>query len=397
MNREQRIISALVSNRSAFDSVSAIIAEDDFTDEGWIVVARVVDYYKTDEQATHVDKGWLIDSIAHDYPKHRDVFEETVVSLGEVSIPNIITEFRTLKKEAAGTSLAQCLLNKDGNAIEKYLEKYNHYFELERTEEDAEIFRGEDIESLLESVQPDNLIKIHPLSLNDRLGGGVVPGTQIAIYAPTEVGKSLLAVNMACGLLHDGRAVLYCGNEDPARMMLLRVYSRLTGMTREELLKEPARAREIAAENGYGNLTFYDMAPGSVFDVKRAIERYEPEVVFVDQMANMETSANFTKVEKNEYLAIKFRELAKRYSLVTVIVHQASDSAYGNLIVEKNDMYFSNVGVQGQMDVMIGIGMDQAFEQQDKRMLCLTKNKIGANHDSYPVYVKPELSKVIDI
>ena len=397
MNREQRILAALIEHRPAYDCVSAIIAEEDFSDESWMVVEKVQEYYTTDEAAAAVDKGWLIDSLGHDYPKHRAVFEDIVVSLGTVSIPNIISEFRTLKREAAGTALAQALLDKSSTSIDKYLEKYNHYYELERTDEDAEIFVEEDIEALLDAVKPDNLIHVHPQGLNTRLGGGVIPGTQMAIYAPTEVGKSLVAINMAAGFLHDGRKVLYCGNEDPARMMLLRFYSRLTGMTREDLLANPAAARVAASSNGYGNLVFYEMSPGSIFDIKRAIERYEPEIVVVDQMANMETHANFTKVEKNEYLAMQLRAIAKKYQVVTIIVHQASDSAYGNLVVEKNDMYFSNVGVQGQMDVMIGIGMDDAFEQQNKRMICLTKNKIGANHDSFPVVVKPELSKVIDL
>jgi hypothetical protein len=111
----------------------------------------------------------------------------------------------------------------------------------------------------------------------------------------------------------------------------------------------------------------------------------------------METRAMFTKVEKNEYLALKIRSIAKQYGLVSIIVHQASDSAYGKLGIEKNDMYYSNVGVQGQMDIMIGIGMDDTYEQQNKRMLCLTKNKISSDHSHIPVIIDPHLSKVLSI
>ena len=397
MSVETRILSAVVAARSAYDYVSPIMAEEDFSDTGWIIMRQLKEYYDVDPAAESVDKGWLCDSLHAAYPKHGDMLEGIVRGLSEVSVPNIVAEFRRLKRERAGSALAQSLIQQDSSAIEKYLEKYTYYCEQEQQDDDAEFFVDTDLEGILESVSSENLIKVYPESLNEKLDGGVVPGTQMAVYAPTEVGKSLVTINMACGFIHEGRKVLYCGNEDPARMMLMRVYSRLSGMDRAALLADPALARQRAIDNGFRNLIFYDMAPGSLLDIRRAVERYKPEVLIVDQMANMETRANFTKVEKNEYLASKLRSLAKDEGLVNIIVHQASDSAYGKLVLEKNDMYFSNVGVQGQMDVMIGIGMDDSFDQQDKRMLCLTKNKISANHESFPVMVNPKLSKVMSI
>jgi len=48
------------------------------------------------------------------------------------------------------------------------------------------------------------------------------------------------------------------------------------------------------------------------------------------------------------------------------------------------------------MDVMIGIGMDDAYHAQNRRMYCLTKNKISSDHSNWPVIVNPKLSKVYD-
>ena len=151
--------------------------------------------------------------------------------------------------------------------------------------------------------------------------------------------------------------------------------------------------RRKAVENGYGNLIFKEMQPGSVREVRAMVEKYEPHVVIVDQMANMEAKAQ-SKVEKNERLASALRSVAKKYNVVMGIVHQASDDAYGKNILEKNHMYYSNVGVQGQMDLMIGIGMDASYEQQNLRMLCLTKNKLGGQHAALPVRVNPALSAI---
>lgn len=201
---------------------------------------------------------------------------------------------------------------------------------------------------------------------------------------------------MTCGFLRQGLKVLYLGNEDPAAAMLQRFYSNMSGMDRAAMLANPLKAKRAAMDNGFGNLIFYDATPGSIYDVNKKLDQYEPDIMVIDQMANMDTKATYTKVEKNEILASKLRSIAKKRDIVSMIIHQGSDSAYGKLVLEKNDMYFTNVGVQGQMDLMIGIGMDDAYHAQDRRMLCLTKNKINSNHANIPVKFHPLTSQVFD-
>ncbi len=394
----KEILSALIHDRAVFDTLEPIMdIEDDFSEQGQVIATKIHEYYSNDENAENVDRDFLIDQIKQDMPKHYELFEGIICTLNEVSIPNAMAEFRKLKLDSSGQHLAEAILSKDRTRIDAYLEKYSFYRDMEEADAEAEVFVGADLDEVLQAFERDNLIEVYPSSLNEELGGGLVRGTQVAIYAPTETGKSMLSINIACGILHQGYKVLYCGNEDPAYSMLARFYARLSGMTRDEMALDRATARKRAYQNGYQNLIFYDMAPGSIFDINRMIERYEPDVIVVDQMANMETKGSYSKVEKNEHLALRLRSLAKKHDIVSIIVHQASDSAYGKIHVEKNDMYYSNVGVQGQMDVMIGIGMDDMYEQQNKRMLCLTKNKISSKHSHIPVVVEPLLSKVSNI
>jgi hypothetical protein len=111
-------------------------------------------------------------------------------------------------------------------------------------------------------------------------------------------------------------------------------------------------------------------------------------------MANM-SFANATKVEKNEELSIGLRQIAKKYNVASVIVHQADNDAHGKLVLDKSNMHFSNIGVQGQMDVMIGMGMDAQGEQSGRRMLTLCKNKNNGNHANIPIQVNAALSQVV--
>lgn len=380
----------MLSSREAYSNIVGIRDESDFSEQGWVLVEEIDGFYDNDGEASYIDRDTIKDIIARKYPKLSKIINTVIDNLEDVSIANVTSEYIDLKKEALEHTIADRMLA--GDDYSDLLERLMAVDVLEEHEEST-VFIGADIDDILSATSPDNLIRIHPPSLNERLDGGLVPGSQTAIYAPTEVGKSLLSINACCGFLEDGHHVLYCGNEDPSKSMLLRIYNRLTGMTKEEIRANPLEARQRAVEAGYNNLIFKEMTPGSLREVRTLIEKYKPAVVFIDQMANMECRSS-SKVEKNEILACGLRAMAKKYQVAMVIVHQASDDAYGKNILEKNHMYYSNVGVQGQMDVMIGIGMDASYEQQDLRMLCLTKNKLSGNHENFPVQFNPALSRV---
>lgn len=390
MNREHRILSAIMTERESYNRIAGIIEENDFSEQGWLLVSEIIGFYETDASASYIDRDTIKDIIVRKFPKASKIINAVVDNLEDVSVENATKEYIELKKEALEHTIAEKMLQRED--YRDLLERLLAVDVIEEHEEST-VFINTDIDEILSATSPDNLIRVHPLCLNERLDGGLVPGSQVAIYAPTEVGKSMVSINMACGFLQDGRRVLYCGNEDPSKSMLLRIYNNLTGMTKQEIRAEPNKARQLAAKNGYNNLIFKELTPGSLREIRSLVEKYEPDVVFIDQMANMECRSS-SKVEKNEILACGLRAMAKKYNYVSIIVHQASDDAYGKNILQKNHMYYSNVGVQGQMDVMIGIGMDASYEQQDLRMLCLTKNKLSGNHENFPVRVVPSLSRV---
>jgi len=246
-----------------------------------------------------------------------DTFDSAIATLQNVSVPNVINEYRKLKLSRCEQHLAQALLSGNAHDIDGWLEKYNAYKERVEAQDEGDIFVDADIEEVLNPYSEENLIRLHPDSLNEKLEGGVIPGTQIAVYAPTEVGKSLVTIDMCCGFLEQGYRVLYVGNEDPAAAMLQRFYANLSGMERSQMQINPAQARQRAVDNGFGNLIFYEASPGSLYDIKRKVDQYEPDILVVDQMANLETKASYTKVEKNEILSAKLRAITKKLGLVT--------------------------------------------------------------------------------
>ena len=336
MNREQRVLAASISNRKAYNELSNVIDKQDFRAQYWILWEAIADYYVTDSTVSGVDTSLLLDSLAVAHPRHRETFTAIVEELGEgVSVPNVVKEYTDLKREGLETRLAEMLLtpDKDEDSVNTLMDKWRNIS--------------------AESVESTTIV--------------------------------------------DGRKVLYGGNEDAAASMIMRFHNNLSAMNKQQILGNPDLAKKRAYMKGIEHLVYQDMAPGSIAEVRKLVEEHSPEVVIIDQMANMEWKGgrDASGTEKITALSAAFRAMAKEYKFASILVHQASADAYGRVVLDKSHLHYSNVGVQGQMDVMIGIGMDATMEQQNRRNMCLTKNKLSGDHSVFPITVDPALSRVL--
>ncbi len=113
-------------------------------------------------------------------------------------------------------------------------------------------------------------------------------------------------------------------------------------------------------------------------------------------MSNLDVSVSKSesKTGSLEVAAKSARRLAKRNRLLVVSVTQAADSATGRVVLGRGDVHNSNVGIPGQVDLMLGVGADEQMEQRGLRELTLVKNKISGCRDHFTVKVNPILSRV---
>lgn len=391
---EAKLLGAMLHDRSAFKTLDRFLDTADLSDKGQIVYKEICAWYGTDADAQMCDKDVVLERISVQHPKHADLFRALLDRCVPSSSKNITSAFLEFKTKAVSSALIQALAANDKTKADALADEYRSLLAgTQKQEQDRKVYLNPRSSSLVESVRPENLMQLHPKALNDAVGGGVPRGAHVLVFAPPEVGKSLLSINIASGFLHDGRRVLYLGNEDPAELMLLRFKSRLSGLSRGAILDDPDRADEIATKHGFDNLVFASLSPGSMKDVEYLVDEYRPDVVFADQLSNFGTP-NLTKVEGLEWLAKQMRNICKSRNVVGFSITQAADSAQGKLVLDMGDVYFSNVAIQAQVDVMIGIGMDKTAEAAGIRMLSLCKNKLNGNHAPVQVQVIPELSKV---
>lgn len=394
---EKRLLSAALTSRQTYEELYSRILPDSLSPIGGAIAKLIQEYYETDNNAKLVDKGVLHERIASAYsnPKQAEAIQLFLSSLDEtISVPNLLLDIKRLKQQQLGEEIALDLVNKaDPKIVLDKMTKYQDIGE-EDVEEDEQIFIGAGVANLVAtSFRKENLIKVLPKELNERIDGGCRPGHHLLVYARPEIGKTLIVLNMAAGFLTQNRKVLYIGNEDPASDILVRMISRLSRMTKQQIIENPEEAERRAFEKGYGNLVVASLSPGTFFEIRKLVEKYSPDVVILDQLRNIDVSSE-SRVLQLEKAAQEARNLAKKYGLVVVSVTQAGDSAEGRAVLGRSDVDFSKTGIPSTLDLMIGVGADESMEKHGLRTISLCKNKLSGNHDHFTVTINPSIGVV---
>lgn len=392
---EQQIVSACIKDRTAYDKVGQLLARSGvLSDHYKLIFQEVSSYYDRDNQAGAVDSNWLKSRMTRKYQKHGPMFVKLIDGMPDVSTANVVEEFIELRKQRIGEQLANSLLMQNSD-VSDLIEQYREADVLDGETQEEQVYEGVHVRELAEVFNPENMVQLHPKALNDAIGGLPREG-HLIVFARPEMGKSLFGINLASTFAHQGDRTLYFGNEDPPKLMLIRFVSRFTGLTRQQILADMDHATELAMQRGYGNLRFVSLSPGSMADVRKHILEYKPKVVVVDQLTNL-NCGDKSKTEKFEELAYRMRMLLKETRTAGVSLCQAGESAEGKLILDMDDVYYSNTGIAAQADVMVGIGANGDFINLGRRMLSLPKNKLSGSHEAVPVAIDPLRSRMTDI
>jgi archaellum biogenesis ATPase FlaH len=398
---EHKIIAAVITNRESFDRIDQHLGQEDISPEGMIVLKAIREFYYRDASATAVDMEVLSNTVLRKLqnPKHADIFKLYLdkVSEQDVSSVNIVADVLAAKTEVIKMALAESILARNNQRSEELRERWTEL----RLDDDLEgsvheEYQGIDADELLEAFDEDHLIKVAPSSLNRRLGGGVLTGHHLVIVAYPETGKTMLSLVIARAVVQQGHKVLYIGNEDPIKSIVRRFVSCLSGMDSQAIAQAPEVAIQRARRVGYDRAVFAGVTGGTLEDIRALIIKHEPKVLIVDQIRNITSKAE-NRTLQLEQVARAMRNFAREFELVAISITQGADSARGKNTLDMGDVDGSNVGIPGTADAMIMIGMSADFEENGMRQLTLAKNKIGGLHQSWPVNVQPELSRISNV
>ena len=370
-------------------------------------MSKVGDYYTRDPDTQHVLPDVLMAQISESIrnPKHVALFGTLVADAvsAAASAPNVRAAVLMAKQQEVSDKLAQALTTGHGTpqAVDELIEEVKRFRSMTALEEieeaGMEVFADVSLRDLImRESDPTNLIKVYPQSLNDRLDGGAKRGHHIVVYGRPESMKTGTVINIGAGAVRQGFRVLHFINEDRPEDIIVRKTSNLSGLTKHQIYNDPERAERISYDNGGQNYIVINAKPGSLQEIENEIERYEPDVIIVDQLRNIKVKAD-NRVNQLEYAATGVRNIGKKCNVLAISVTQAGDSAEGKAVLDMGDVDYSNTGIPAQADVMIGVGVTPALEAEGRRMFSLPKNKVSGNHDSFPVNVVPPLSRVKNV
>jgi archaellum biogenesis ATPase FlaH len=397
---ELKILAAVIKDKVNYDAIVDHVDLKEFGPEGKILFSEIGEYYSVDPAAKQIDAEILNARLERRLPnpKHAAACLGILRSLPDVSGANVVREVIALKSSSLGLEIGQAFASgKPDTEVKPLVERWLEWTDRGSLENESEELVNVSLPALIDRrLAPERLIQLAPKALNDRLDGGALPGHHVLVFAPTEMGKTLFVINMAAHFLRQGLRVLYVGNEDPADDIILRLATRIVGLDKFRIREDAVSAQKVLDGAGWSNFVFADLAPGTFPRINRLVSNHSPHVVILDQLSNI--NVNVSKSESKsgslETAAKEARGLAKRNSVLVVSVTQAADSATGRIVLGRGDVHNSNIGIPGQVDLMLGIGADESMEQRGLREISLVKNKISGNHDHFTVRFNPVLSRV---
>ena len=395
---QTKILAAMCQSRDAFDLVYPHVGERELGAQGSIITKHIGEFYDRDPDAVSVDFELLGNSLKRTLsnPKHELIFERilTTIQGTEVSEANVVNDVLAAKLQAVGMDLSAALATNDEKRVKGLLDEYAEIQDATSITDDTASFNNITVKELFEEhLNDEQLVKILPKAINDRLNGGLLRGQHMVIFARPELGKTALAVTIIRGCLLQDLRVLYISNEDLPATLAQRTMSCLTGLTENQLRADPDGAQAKLEKHHWDNLFIEELTPGTVREIRNLVAKLKPDVLIVDQLRNVATGDEGKTVQLEE-AAKGVRNIAKIHKCVAVSITQAWGEAENKLTLNSNDIDGSKTGIPGACEVLIGMGADSNYKLASMRRLSLCKNKRGGGHGTVDTNINDFLSRI---
>ena len=405
MESEPAIIAACIDSSEAYKIVVRLEAHVDLSPNGMELFKHIQNYYKRDNKALAIDVEILLAAIEAKKPLAYEKLSTVIRNLPESSASNLIALLTEQRLKRLGAEMTAKLAAGD---FEKAADLSAEYAEVHKmglvcTEEADELFdvyQGVTIRELTQELREGANLTVLPDLLGDIIYD-VMGGDHVCIYGQVNRGKSAVAIQAGCDYAYGGMSVLYIGNEDPAKRMLLRIMCNLCGVPLKELEEDEDSYTDEALDNGYDNIIFKELSPGSFDDVERLCEHFKPQVCIIDQARNIVPRGKpSNEAGAQELIMYQLRMLYKRLKILGVSLTQAGEKDLhgkpleNKMKLEQNDIYGSKSGVASQMDIMIGIGATKPMLESGRLYLNVCKNKASGIHDGVYAFIDPFTSSV---
>jgi hypothetical protein len=346
---------------------------------------------------------------------HRDVTPQEIEALFLAGNPTLTSAqkeaytglFTRIKSEAAmGSDIAQDVLSKLFrqvvgeevanlgfdyiNGVENNLQPLHNLLEHYGDDFTPDLnIEWEDIslDTILEMTGDETRWKFNLATLSRKVGG-INGGHLIMLGARSNVGKSSFQASIVAGpdgFVDQGARVIVLCNEEAYHRLGLRYASAATGMTRDEIQLDKARALSIYSKVS-DNLLIKDATGRDMAWVESVCKTYKPDVVILDMGDKFADMRGYTRPDEAlKANAIYARQIAKEHDCALIYISQLSAEAEGKIYLNQGMLEGSKTGKASETDLMLLLSRNPVCEgsneEEDKqRHITVAKNKLTGWH-----------------
>jgi hypothetical protein len=215
---------------------------------------------------------------------------------------------------------------------------------------------------------------------------GVNAGHLIEIGARPNTGKTSFHASLIAspgGFAQQGANCIVLCNEEGYHRVGARYLTAATGMTMQEIKKNPAKARELY-EPVKNRIKIKDATGRDMNWVESVCKSYKPDIVLLD-MGDKFAKGGFARQDESlKANAVHARQIAKQYECAVFYMSQLSADAEGKVLLNQSMMEGSRTGKAAEADLMVLIAKNPPVDNQDEedtqRHLNVVKNKLTGWH-----------------
>ena len=215
---------------------------------------------------------------------------------------------------------------------------------------------------------------------------GVNAGHLIEIGARPNTGKTSFHASLIAspgGFAHQGSNCIILCNEEGYHRVGARYLTAATGMTMQEIKKEPAKARNLYAPVKE-RIKIKDATGRDMNWVESICKTYQPDIVLLDMGDKFAKGGYARQDEALKANAVHARQIAKEHECAVFYMSQLSAEAEGKVLLNQSMMEGSRTGKAAEADLMVLIAknppVDGQDEEDNQRHLNVVKNKLTGWH-----------------
>lgn len=271
-------------------------------------------------------------------------------------------------------------------------------------EEPEDEFYTTDIEEIVAAQVQEPGLSWRTRTMRQALGP-IRKGNFGVVQARVETGKTAWLLSEGSHLMEqaDGHT-LFLSNEEAGDAMMFRLYQATLGATREQVLGNLSKAKDVFHKRVGHKLLFKDDARITAKWVEKACEKHQPKLILVDQIDKIQGFENDREDLRLGAIYQFFRELAKMYCPV-IGVTQANGDGANTKWLTMSHMSNSKTAKPAELDWLLGIGKIDDPGYESIRFMHLDKNKLpggpeslaSMRHGKWEQIIKPDIVRYQDI